>query len=510
MASGKRPTEYSVVNEGNLYLFEDKFFNAIFSFKDALNTFPDSGPIKNNLGYAYTKIHLTDSSLLMFEQARKENISKESAEINFFGYVGQENIPIDADSILKSFNTTSPGVISNAIVAASLQRQSFKTAINPTATKKLDLLTATLLNNYIVNKVKDADTTFIQEAYRIASDSINEEYSEALKVSLAHAFYHQHNVGKAMQLLAELAYLSQSRQGKYNYVMGLWALEQGNAELAVQSFAYAVEYSYKEAKLYSAIALAEAHQLEDAIVAADTLLESKNESDQLIGQQLKKSLTISLTDVLKLSDLDKYQYFRYRINTKDSADFNRIVNTFQNTNYKALVLLEMSQRQFKIGNTTSAIRYFTKLGGIQFTDPVLNEKIQHFELELLASRGQFRLLATKINEGITFRQPRALEKMLYTALISEASGDTTTAALNYKVLSTYNPFYEEGVIAAARYFKKHSNDPLQAYNILTDAFHVNKNSIRLLTAYVAEAARMGFDEYAASASQELEVLKSRK
>ncbi|HEU5290788.1 MAG TPA: hypothetical protein VFU05_09115 [Cyclobacteriaceae bacterium] len=510
MASGKRPTEYSVVNEGNLYLFEDKFFNAIFSFKDALNTFPDSGPIKNNLGYAYTKIHLTDSSLLMFEQARQESVSKESAEINFFGFVGQEYIPMDTDSVLKSFNTTSPGVISNALVAATLQKQSFKTAINPIPNNKLDLLTATLLNNYIVNKVKDADTTFINEAYRVASDSLNEEYSEALKVSIAHAFYHRSNVGKAMQLLAELAYLSQTRQGKYNYIMGLWALEQGNADLAVQCFAYAVEYSYKEAKLYSAIALAEAHQYPEAITAADTLLMSKNENDQEIGQQLKRTLTISLSDVLKLSDLEKYQYVRYRISTKDSTDFNRIVNTFQDTHYKAQALLEMSQRQFNGGNTTAAIRYFTRLGGVQFTDEALYEKIQHFELELLASRGQFRLLATKINEGITFSQPRELEKMLYTALISEASGDTTTAELNYKVLSTYNPFYEEGVIAAARYFKKHSTDPLRAYNILTDAFHVNKNSIRLLTAYIAEAARMGFDQYAASASQELEILKSRQ
>jgi Flp pilus assembly protein TadD len=509
MASGKRPTEYSVVNEGNLYLFEDKFFNAIFSYKDALKTFPDSGPIKNNLGYAYTKIHMMDSSLIMFEQARQQRVSKEAAEINFFGFVGQEYIPIDADSVLKSFNTTSPGVISNALVTATLQKQSFKTKINPIPNKKLDLLSATLLNNYLVNKVKDTDTTFIHEVDRVASDSLNEEYSEALKVTLAHAYYHQNHVGRAMQLLAELAYLSQTRQGKYNYIMGLWALEQGNAELAVQCFAYAVEYSYKEAKLYSAIALAEAHHTQDAIAAADTLLQSKNENDRQIGQQLKRTLSISLSDVLKMSDLDKYQYFRYRINLKDSADFNRLFNSFQDTHYKAQALLEMSQLQFNAGNTTPAVRYFTRLGGLQFSDEALYEKIQHFELELLASRGQFRLLATKINEGITFSPARGLEKMLYTALISEASGDTTTAALNYKILSSYNPFYEEGVIAAARYFKKHSDDPLQAYNILTDAFHVNKNSIRLLTAYIAEAARMGFDEYAEGASRELEILKSR-
>jgi hypothetical protein len=397
--------------------------------------------------------------------------------------------------------------MSNAVTVATLQKQSFKTVINPIKTGKLDLFSATLLNNYLVNKVKDTDTTFVHEVYRIASDSLNEEFSEALKVTLAHAFYHQNNVGKGLQILAELAYLSQSRQGKYNYVMGLWALEQGNPDLAAQSFEYAVEYSYKEANLYSAIALAEAHRTQEAIVAADTLLQSKNENDQEIGQQLKKALTISLTNVLESTDLEKYQYFRYRINTEDSIDFNRLANSFKDTNYKAQAMLEMSEREFNVGNTTSAIRYFTKLGGLKFSDEKLYERIQHFELELLASRGQMRLLATKINEGITFSQSQQLEKMLYTALISEASGDTTTAELNYKVLSTYNPFYEEGIIASARYFKKHSTDPMKAYNILTEAFHVNKNSIRLLTAYISEAARMGFEDYAAEASEQLEELK---
>ncbi|HEY3429353.1 MAG TPA: hypothetical protein VGK39_01675, partial [Cyclobacteriaceae bacterium] len=397
--------------------------------------------------------------------------------------------------------------ISNALAVANLQKQSFETKLQPLDNKELDLFSATLLNNYVVNKLKSVDTTFLKEAYTIASDSLNEGFSEALKATLAQASYHQNNVNKAFQTLAELAYLSQTRQGKYNYIMGLWALEQGNAELAAQCFEYAVEYSYKDGKLYSAIALAEAHQQQRALTAADTLLQSKNENEQEIGRQLKKALTVSATEILQTSDLEKYQYFRYRIKASDSVAFNRLISSIQDQNYKAQGLLEMAQRQFNAGNTPTAIRYFTQLEGIKFSDKSLFEKIRHFELELLASRGQVRLLANAINEGVTFDRAYELEKMLYTAMISEVSGDTTTATRNYHVLATYNPFFEEGIIASARYFKKNSNNPLRAYNILTDAVHMNKNSIRLLTAYVAEASRMGFDEYAASAAQQLEELK---
>lgn len=509
MANAKRPTEFSSVNAGNLYLFENKLFNSIFSFRDGIEKFPDSGPLNNNLGYAYSKIHLLDSSFFMLDKARQKEVSKETAEMNFAAVVAQEYLPVQADSIIGMFSKPTAGVISNAIVIATTQNQSFTYSVNPLESRFLDLYAATLLNNYIVNKVKVLDTAFTQEAYRIAKDSVNEGFSEALKASLAQAFYHQHNVSKAFEIIAEIAYLSQSRQGKYNYLMGLWALEQGDPTLAVQCFEYAVEYSFKEAKLYYAIALAEAGLQDRARIAADSLVAYGTEAEKEIGGQLKKILTIALSDLLQQTDLEKYQYCRYRIKTNDVTDFDRIVTTFQDPNYKAQALLEMAQRQFNAGNTTAAIQYFTKLEGLPLTDKILHEKIQRAELELLASRGEVRLLATKINDdGITFDAAHELEKLLYTAMVSEVSGDTTVATKNYEVLAAYNPFFEEGIIAAARYFKKHSSDPMKAYTILTDAIHVNRNSVRLLNAYIAEAVRMGFDNYAADANLELEKLKA--
>jgi len=510
MANGKRPTEYSMVNEGNLYLAEDKFFKGLFSFKNALNTFPQSGVIKNNLGYTYAKIHVLDSALVMFEQARKQSQSKDAAELNFTALVAQEYLPVKGDSLSRMFNSQSNGVLSNALVIAITQNQRFTSDVDPLKQSELDLFSATMLNNYIVNKVKEVDTTFTTRAYQLASDSVNAGFSEALKASLASAYYHQNNVSKALQILGELAYLSQSRQGKYNYVMGLWALEQGDPSLAARSFDYAVEYSYREAKVYRAIALAEAHQVQKALVATDTLLQSKIEGEKEIGNQLRKILTISTAEVLRQNDSDKYQYCRYRIGLNDSTTFNKIANSIQDVNYKVQAILDWSERQFNNGNTTAAIRFFNKLEGLQLTDKKLYDRMQHFELELLASRGQLRLLSEKINEGITFSRAQNLEKLLYTAMLSEASGDTITAEANYNVLAVYNPFYEEGIIAAARYFKSHSTNYLKAYSILTDAIHVNKKSVRLLTAYMAEAARMGFDRYAADAEEALREIENEE
>ena len=122
---------------------------------------------------------------------------------------------------------------------------------------------------------------------------------------------------------------------------------------------------------------------------------------------------------------------------------------------------------------------------------------------MLAYRGEVRSLANQINKDISFDDSRSLEKILYTALIAESSGDSTLAEKNFKILATYNPYFEEGIIAAANFYRNKGYDRLKPYTILAEAIQINGNSIRLLKAYVAEANRQGFDEYAASAGQRL-------
>jgi hypothetical protein len=120
---------------------------------------------------------------------------------------------------------------------------------------------------------------------------------------------------------------------------------------------------------------------------------------------------------------------------------------------------------------------------------------------MLASRKEVRSLANQINKGITFDASHILEKTLYTAIVSESGGDLETARKNYEWLSRMNPFFEDGILAAASFFRDRDIKSHKPYDILAEAIQVNSNSIRLLKAYAAEAARIGFDEYASSAIQ---------
>jgi Tfp pilus assembly protein PilF len=507
LAAGRRPSEFALINQGNLYFWTGNYFDAIKSFEKADKILPSSARIKNNLGYSYAKTHSLDSATHYLNEAMEDAEVKSSAETNFLAMVTAEYIPINTDSVLKFFNTTSPATLSNAMAAATLFGQNIKINKDPLAQRELDLYSATYLNNYIIKNAKTLDTAFTSRANAIASDSLNYSYSEALKASLANAYYHQGNVAKALEVLAELVYLTQSHKGKYNYIMGLWALEQGNAEAASTYFTFAETADYKYAKFYNAIALTEARKTNEAILAWDSLGVNDDKSIQRLASQLKSILTVSSTEALKLPDEEKYQFCRYRIALSDTILFKKVYNTFVDNNYRAQALLDLSQRFYKADQLPAAIRFLTETSGIQLTDKRLYEDIRHFELQMLASRGEIRMLARQINKDVEFDQAHQLHKLLYAALISESSGDTATADKNYKVLGRWNPYFEEGVIAAANFYKTKKPNSQEAYDILVNALYVNANSRKLLKAYAHEALRQGFDEYAASAVERLNALQ---
>ncbi|MFO7258501.1 MAG: hypothetical protein DIU61_012430 [Bacteroidota bacterium] len=509
LANGKRPSAYSLANSGNLKIWQTRYFDAIKSLRHAQSQLPGSGILENNLGYAYAKVFNLDSALYLFSEAREVPQAKPTAEANILGLSALEYLPMGADSTLELFDDTYTGTIANALALANTQRQSFTREIDPFASQKLTLHSATLLNNYLLRHVGNLDSATLARAYALADDSVNSDYMEALKVPVAIGYYYQHNVTRALAIMAELVYISSTYEGNYNYTMGLWALEQGNPARAASFFDYAVSQNYKRARLYKAIALTEDRNVPEALAAWDSVLAHGSEAETEIANQITRILRLPSSQATSLTDPLKYLFCRYRVGVGDTLLFDNILSTFTDNNYKANALLDMSRRQFERNNLRKAIRYFNQVEGLQLTDENLFNDIRHFELLLLAERREVDKIVKAINDGITFPPDRYLEKTLYQALVAEVNGDTILAEKNYEIVGTYNPFFEEGIIAAARYYREHSSDNLKAYNTLVEAVQLNNTSVKLWTAYIDEAIRVGFDEYAASAYEKVEDLRRR-
>jgi hypothetical protein len=509
LANGKRPSAYSLVNSGNLKIWQTRYFEAIKNLRGAHSQLPGSGVLENNLGYVYAKVFNLDSAFYLFSEARDVPEAKPTAEANILGLSALEYLPMGADSTLELFDDTYTGTLANAIAVANAQRQAFNREIDPFTSSKLNLHSATLLNNYLLRNIGNLDSATLERAYALADDSVNSDFMEALKVPVAIGYYYRHNVTRALAIMAELVYISSTYEGNYNYTMGLWALEQGNPARAASFFDYAVSQNYKRARLYKAIALTEDRNISEALSAWDSVRAHGSDAEVEIANQITHILRLPASQAALLTDPLKYQFCRYRVGVSDTVLFDNLLPTFTDNNYKANALLDMSRRQFERSNLRKAIRYFNQVEGLELTDENLFNDIRHFELLLLAERREVDKIVRAINEGMSFPPDRYLEKTLYQALVAEANGDTLLAEKNYHVVGTYNPFFEEGIIAAALYYREHSSDPLKAYNTLAEAVQLNNTSVKLWNAYIDEALRVGFDEYAASAYEKVEELRRR-
>lgn len=509
-ANGQRPSAYSLVNGSNLYAWEHESFRAIASYRTAHQRMPGSGVINNNLGYTYEQIIKVDSAAYFLNEARGDDHTKPSAEANMLGLTAVAFIPVQADSLLDKFDTTYTITLANALALAASQQQHFRHAVTPFPDGPLDVRTATLLNNYLVHQITQLDTAVLQQAYRIAADSVNADFNESLKVTIAQGWYLHGDVQRALNIMAELAFISDAYKGLYNYLMGLWTLEQGHATRAAEYFKQAVATEYKEARLYHAIALTEAEQTDLAREAWNVLAESADPSIQTIAQQMQKILYARADTASHLTDPEKYQFCRYRLYINDTIPFNQLVTTFENDNYHAKALLEMAERQFEQGRYATASRYFAQIGPLKITDEVLFEELRHFELALLARQQRMNTLKERLQQNdLVFTQGQALEKLYYTTLVQMADGDTANLATNFAALARANPYFEEGIIAGANYYRTHDPESLKAYNTLAEAVLINNASTKLMTAYIAEAMRKGFDNYVADGLQQLDNIKAQ-
>jgi hypothetical protein len=94
-------------------------------------------------------------------------------------------------------------------------------------------------------------------------------------------------------------------------------------------------------------------------------------------------------------------------------------------------------------------------------------------------------------------------KVYSDALAAETGGDSAKANVYYSWLGNANPYFDDGVIAAAKYFRNKGNT---SYNILAEAMLYHPSSTKIREAYALESARVGFEDYARNA---LAVLKQK-
>jgi hypothetical protein len=141
---------------------------------------------------------------------------------------------------------------------------------------------------------------------------------------------------------------------------------------------------------------------------------------------------------------------------------------------------------------------------------MLDHAVKRLRLLIIMCSKNMKLLENELQGGFSYFQEELHEERLLQATRLETRQDTVEATRLYRLLGQNNPYFEEGIIAAADYFRKHGTDRMLSYDLLANAIQMNTTSPKLFRAYIEEARRVGFEWYAASAQDQLNELMKRK
>ncbi|MBY0435627.1 MAG: hypothetical protein K2U26_16120 [Cyclobacteriaceae bacterium] len=493
-----KPTEFTLVNSSTWLHQEGKSLEEALILQEAMRLLPTSGIISNNLGLTYARLGLTDSAYQYFSQAQKAAITRASGSMNVLGLMADQNLPIDPDSVFQLLSSGEPRVMSNALAIANRQGKVTEMTVTLPPDSLLNLFSASMIGNYLTNHHTEVDTSFLSACIAVAAKEKNSGFREMIWAPAAHACYAHGQVNRAFQLLQQIIFAG-SNTGKHATTLALWSLHQGKPDVAASYLSFALEQKSSEAALANAVTLAETGNINSAIVAWDTLGKRNDTLTRNMAESMKRVLAAQESWLVDFTEKEKYQYLRYRVATEDSIVFNRVLSKLQNEDLKARAILDRSKKYFELDKIKLAAIVFKKLQGLHLTDTRLFADIKYFELRLLAAQGEHQQVQEQIQKGILFGPYRETEFAYYEALRLQVKNDTTNMANTLDWLAQNNPYFDEGIVLAATFFKTHGRDKRKSYRILSEALQVNPNSIKILKAYIPEALANGYDDYAASA-----------
>jgi Tfp pilus assembly protein PilF len=505
-ACENNPSEMAFINLSEAYGRNGNNLGTSTVLGEGLKKFKASGVLQNAQALTFAKLGSRDSALFLFQQARNSSLTKDAAETNLLATSAQFKMKFPADSLLIWLGSNQEGAKSNTLALANVQQLPIYIKFNLPSDTFFTVRQAALLNNYLINQRKKIDTAFLSTVEALARKPANENFKEELLISTAQAHYEQGRIKKASELVREMAY--SSGRGKYFNLLGVWLLEQGNPATAAKYFKVANEKLIPLAAFHEALAWTEADSLAKAIPIWQELAQLQ---DTIVAKQAALYLWISkgtVKEILAQSDQEKYAFCKYRISLNDSSAFSQVLQSIPTEDVKARAILDRSKKWFAQDEPIIATDYLSLLKGMKLTDKSLAEDILYFNLLLAAEKGNWDGVQKQLTSG--FLEGHPTEKIYLQALLDERENKTEEAKAKFNYLSTANIQFEEALLASTRFFLQDSTDRLKPYSILVSGLLAKPNSIKLLKAYVKEAAILGFDEESEQSLDRLKKLMSAR
>ncbi len=490
VAASRVPTTQAFINKANLESDNGKYFDALFTLQEGIAKEPASAQIQNNLGLQFQKANMLDSAWHYFSKSKKSTIAKNNA-LNF---VLKNNFSVStSDSSFLFSGLNKVGVVNAAALG-----------IKPNALDHIsgdNMLTASLLNNVLVNQLIPYDESSYQSIVAAIDSTKNPAFAEELNYALALYELRNERIRDALLRLEKLGSLGSEKQSIYYETMGLVNLQYRSYNEAERFFLLAGESIKAIGKTYLpqlALAQSEAGYFDDAISTWQQIANQLNQEDSLKATVMIQVLNsiIHSTDSSMSDDIGLYLKARYQRAWVDEFSVKSTIDRIGNSTVKNQLALELADYYFDAGNESATKMFYDLIDSSADNDDII-KPLLYFNIRM-AYGGLIPDLDTHLqnyyNQGFEFGTNERLEKAFYETNRTEIPLDQALE------LAIQNPYFAEGVVWAANYFKN-DEDEYRSYNLLQEALDKNPDSRLLLEAYMLEAMDLGFESYAINSLQ---------
>lgn len=495
----KKPTEQTFVGLSNYYLNTKQTLEAMFTLREGLQEFPESGVLYNNLALAYMETKFADSALYCFRQAEEHGFAdarfKPIPQTNLLGFLARRDLAKTLDTIpyLPEYFNYTP-YQTNRLALLNLAQKPDEKAFDvkthlPDTT--LDAVTFGYLFNVAINAVQRADTAAAPLLQSLRVKNVNADYASKLKFAQAINYYYAGQHTKGYDLLAQLDLAYNDASTSYTEMHAQWLSQQQAWPLVVKAYFRLLNSTDANSVINYAMALAENGELEQSldywqkIAAADT----SNEVAKIMSNILTKTSETDLAGMAESSRLLALHYRKVQMSEQLQA---KVLASFQDKKYKVLAACELADLYFA-QNKPEALADVLRTAemNVSATDePTRNE--YHFR--------DLKYRQTAQPDGNILRNAIANEplnlwhvqwKPYFEAMAAYKLKQPQAKTLFAKALEAA-PFDEQVILDACAALNADGNKQA-AYDALVNALNTNPRADKVRQEYVLQCFRLNMD-----------------
>ncbi len=233
---------------------KDMFFDALFTLREGVSKFPKNQQLLTNIAYLYEKTKVLDSTFYYLNLAKTNCSDCDLAESNLLAYQLKYG---EKDSLYKSLIASNPklGGDNRATKSMSLRanRAAADKILQKQATTNIEFTKDSAINvsqfALLYNLSSFNNTMFpysSKDLQNIQRKEVNNDFFEDLEFAISCRNYFSENKLEGLKQLAVLANDSTKHKPLYNQVAGMWFLQQGVYNKAVEFLSKAGDVSSVE------------------------------------------------------------------------------------------------------------------------------------------------------------------------------------------------------------------------------------------------------------------------